>query len=135
MALCHWCDAEPHETWCPYYRRAERISSSDPVARAKWAEQSTKDGLPTYITSNTHCLACNAGMDMATGLTGDNKPESGDITVCLLCGHIMSFTADATLRELTDAEARDVADDPDILKIQKIRERLIAEDRARHRKS
>jgi len=51
----------------------------------------------------------------------DDKPASGDVTVCLYCGHIMAFAEDLSLRELTNEEAREVAGDKRILAIQRAR--------------
>jgi hypothetical protein len=52
-------------------------------------------------------------------------PRLGDITVCFYCGHIMGFTDDLQLRELTDEEIHKVAGDPIVIKIQAARAALL----------
>ena len=37
------------------------------------------------------CLGCGKFVDAATGVFGARTPESGDVTVCLYCGHLMVF--------------------------------------------
>lgn len=147
MTRCHWCNADvdrempngisPHATWCPYYRREERIREGSLAKMLAYAERQQKEGLPTHVMPLSKCLACGGAMNMATGVSNGNTsaPGPGDLTICLLCGHIMSYGPDQTLRELTDAEAHDAAGDKDILKVQEIRARRIAQDRARHSKS
>lgn len=65
------------------------------------------------------CLNCGQKLECASD--GDNSPNPGDVTVCLYCGHIMSFANDLRLRELTDAEVLAVAGDRRILAIQEAR--------------
>jgi hypothetical protein len=79
-----------------------------------------KLGTPRRIAAS-QCLHCGETLDGATSIDMDDAPDPGDITVCLLCGHIMAFADDMTLREPTDAEAKDAAGDPRILAIQAAR--------------
>jgi hypothetical protein len=73
-------------------------------------------------TPVTHCLACKCELDAATFAgPGDHTPEPGDVTVCFYCGHLMAFADGLTMRELTDAEMRQVAGDRTILAIQRAR--------------
>jgi len=78
----------------------------------------------TRLSPNT-CLACGGLLDAATGLFEANRPSSGDITLCLQCGHIMAFTDNLGFRELTDAEAHAVAGDKRILAAQAARHRVM----------
>jgi len=52
---------------------------------------------------------------------GDVRPGPGDITVCIMCGHVMGFCSDLTLRDLTSEEQVQVAGDPRILAVQRAR--------------
>jgi hypothetical protein len=68
------------------------------------------------------CLACGYLVDSVSNLTTDErKPQPGDISICLMCGHLMGFNLDLTVRELTDAEMYAAAGDKRILEIQKAR--------------
>jgi hypothetical protein len=68
------------------------------------------------------CLNCKAVNDGATCVgEEDGTPSPGSISVCGECGHIMIYDTDMTLRELTDKEMIDIAGDPRIITIQKIR--------------
>ncbi len=65
-----------------------------------------------------NCLGCGSTLDAATDPLGDGTPASGDMTICLYCGHLMAFGDDLALRELTGAEMIEVAGDKKILAIQ-----------------
>lgn len=43
-------------------------------------------------------------------------------TVCIVCGHVMGFNADGTIRPLTDAEMVQIAGDRRMLAIQRARQ-------------
>ncbi len=80
------------------------------------------------------CTNCGMVMDDATGVTdddhkGDIVPDPGDFTVCINCGHVMAFTNDLTLRDLTDIEIRMVAGDKRLIMIQQARANVLR-DRA-----
>jgi hypothetical protein len=66
-------------------------------------------------------------VDAATGVAEDGGPRPGNITICFACGHIMAFTSDMTLRELTGEEMRLVAGSPELIAVQKLR-RMRRED-------
>ena len=73
------------------------------------------------------CLACGKVLDAANVVSTDGQdyaPSSGDITICLGCGHVMAFDDDLKLREMTDAEAREIAGDRRMLAVQKARGEL-----------
>jgi len=87
------------------------------------------------------CTNCGELLDMATGVTEDlnDDPMPGVrecFTICIRCGHIMTFAEDLTLRDLTDEEALAVAGDKRMLAIQRaraivLRERAYVEDAIR----
>lgn len=61
------------------------------------------------------CLSCGRGLDASSMIgVGDEvvSPGEGDITVCLYCRHVMVYTADLSLRNLTDEEVVEIAGDP-----------------------
>lgn len=67
--------------------------------------------LPTTMMPLGVCLKCGQKLDAATPTRGMERPEPGDITICLQCGHRMAFTRGMRLRELTKAERRESAND------------------------
>jgi hypothetical protein len=67
------------------------------------------------------CLSCGKLFNMASDIDSDNEPSPDDITICLGCGHLMAFTDDMTVRELTSEEMHEVAGDPYILAMQRAR--------------
>jgi hypothetical protein len=69
----------------------------------------------TYETSPMKCLHCDKVMDRATGHNNDEAPQPGAIAICAYCGHIMMFDNNLSFREITDAEAVDIAGDPTVL--------------------
>ena len=79
------------------------------------------------------CTNCRYEMDAVTGISeteDDITPDSGAFTICIKCGHIMAFTDDLTLRDLTEEEIVKVAGDKRILVLQWAREQVMR-DRAR----
>lgn len=78
----------------------------------------------TTRLSPSTCPSCGKPNDSATSVGGDHKPESGDFTVCLECGHIMAYDDELKLRELTKDEQIEVAGDQRILAVQAGRKKL-----------
>jgi hypothetical protein len=70
------------------------------------------------------CPECGTELNMASSVGTKSKPEPGDMTVCLICGHYMAFDKDLSLRDLTDDEILDVAHDPRIVAIQNARKKV-----------
>jgi hypothetical protein len=68
------------------------------------------------------CLNCGFELDAAfdTSLV-ERSPRPGDATICIICGHLMVFGNDLTLRELTDEEIKKFAGDPRIVRAQQAR--------------
>ena len=80
----------------------------------------------TTRTRRTRCLNCGSVIDAALHVDlMPVKPRSGDVTICMECGHIMAFDGDLGMRPLTDAEMVAVAGDRNIVMAQ----RRIAEAR------
>lgn len=50
-----------------------------------------------HETNETECPSCGAKMDMVTGLTSDERPAIGDVSVCYYCAEVLEFvTVDPT---------------------------------------
>lgn len=68
------------------------------------------------------CPNCGKRLDAATCFTDPAaKPAPGDLTICFYCGHLMAFADDLRVRQLTDPEMVEVAGDPRILALQRVR--------------
>jgi len=73
-----------------------------------------------------HCLDCGKELDRVTHPTDPAaRPEPGDISICLSCGHVMAFAEDFTVRALTGKEMVEIAGDPRIMAIQKARAKVM----------
>lgn len=68
----------------------------------------------------SYCLNCGKKLNACSSATAESMPNPGDITICLYCGHIMSFSDDMSLCELNDDQIKEIAGNPDIIKHQKI---------------
>jgi hypothetical protein len=65
-------------------------------------------------------------MDRATNMfDGQQKPRAGDYTVCLKCGHLMSFTDDLRMSELTIAQMLQIGGDKRLLLLQRARGEVV----------
>lgn len=75
----------------------------------------------------SNCTACGHELDGATAID-DNilAPKSGDVAICIHCGHLMAMDDQLNLRNLTDEEMKEVAGDPRIITLQKARKALKA---------
>ena len=71
-----------------------------------------------YASTTRHtsspCLNCGALLDASSVYSQERRvrPGEGDITICLMCRHVMAYKADLSLRPLTDEEIVEVAGDP-----------------------
>lgn len=64
------------------------------------------------------CTNCGTELDGCASAADDDMPGADDFTVCSECGHVMAYTAEMTLRDLTDAEMIELAGDPVLLAAQ-----------------
>src|SRR5258706_4935128 len=56
-------------------------------------------------TVTESCPHCGALLNAATCITErDTNPEEGDYTICIVCGHLLVFAADLSLRLPTEIE-------------------------------
>lgn len=78
-------------------------------------------GTTTRI-EGTACTNCGKLQDACTVVNEENsRPNPGDCSICLECGHLMVFAADLTLRNPTDAEMHEMAGDKRIIDMQRLR--------------
>ena len=75
----------------------------------------------THRMSSVNSPSCGTRLDAATNVTSTQRPDPGDLTVCLRCGHLLAFDEQLKLRELNDAEIREAAGDRRLLAIQRVR--------------
>src|SRR5215469_11218449 len=87
-----------------------------------------------HETPASPCTNCGKILDAATGVTegnDDTVPSRHQkcFTVCIKCGHVMTFDGDLRLRDLTDEERIDIAGDKRLVAIQWARA-VVVRDRA-----
>lgn len=87
------------------------------MTRERW---NLNEPLRDEYVPGGHCLGCGKQLDGASAC-GGRGPQPGDTTICIYCGHLMAFADDLTFRALTDAEMIEIAGDPDVLLIQRLR--------------
>lgn len=68
----------------------------------------------TTFAAGTICPWCGARHALATGVSDENPPNDGDITLCVSCGEWAFFEAAAVggLRKPTYAEYEPIAESP-----------------------
>lgn len=71
-------------------------------------------------TRTFRCLDCHKTLDMALDVEGDAQPEPGDFTICIVCGHLMTFGHDMWPRNLTSEEQIKIAGNRKMLALQKL---------------
>ncbi|NEI52699.1 hypothetical protein GR217_34335 [Rhizobium leguminosarum] len=66
----------------------------------------------TAFPQATECPFCGANHDLATGVSGGDAPNDGDISLCVSCGEFAFFEAATPggLRKPTDAEFTMIAE-------------------------
>lgn len=70
----------------------------------------------TTRTPECHCLNCGAQLDAVTAAGHTNPPHAGALSVCLHCGAVMMLDRELQVRGVTEAEARAIAADPDLVR-------------------
>jgi uncharacterized protein with PIN domain len=78
-------------------------------------------GETTRVTES-RCTNCKKSVNSASPVDAvAGTPDPGDFTICIHCGHLMTFADDLALRDLTDDEMLEIAGDERILLVQKAR--------------
>jgi hypothetical protein len=62
----------------------------------------------TTETPECRCLNCRALLGAVTGVNNNERPEPGNLTICLRCGAVMLIADDLTARGLTEREMDDL---------------------------
>jgi len=83
-----------------------------------------KLGQDVKLENRPRCLDCGELLDGATAVESDGSPQTGDVTICIYCGHIMVYDKKLNFREPNTEEARQIAGDPRILAIQRARKAI-----------
>jgi len=69
----------------------------------------------SYVKPVILCLSCGEPIPEATNLTGGGGPQEGDVSLCLYCGHVATFTgAGNEIRRATPAEVVSAALNPTV---------------------
>ncbi len=55
-------------------------------------------------TTETSCPKCKTRLDAATSIDTRAQPKPGDVTICIECGLLMTFTPELDLRAMTNEE-------------------------------
>lgn len=63
-----------------------------------------KPPIHTVAVPMGKCSGCGYEMDRATAFRHDASPTPGDLTMCLECGLLHTFTEELTLKALSAAE-------------------------------
>jgi hypothetical protein len=71
-----------------------------------------------------NCLRCDSSLEGVACIGADAKANPNDTAICMVCGHVMAFADDLSLRELNDKEATDVAGDERLLAMQHVRGKM-----------
>ena len=79
----------------------------------------------TTRLAETKCLRCHHKLDAASCLADDAAvPKPGDITICIKCGYLMTFTDDLSFRDLTEEEVLEVTLDV-VSRFQRVRKAIM----------
>lgn len=77
-----------------------------------------------------HCPKCGYLMNKSTdAFSSSVKPTEGDVSMCLMCGNLMLFNADLSVREPTEAERRELSVLPQIVEVDIVRASVISNKR------
>lgn len=63
------------------------------------------------------CPGCCARLDAASGVTTDDSPELGDITVCIHCCALLRLAGDDRLELLRGDDRRSALEDPEVRRV------------------
>ena len=66
------------------------------------------------------CPSCGVWMDGATGITSDDRPDPGDLTICFYCVKVAVYDDDLTLRRPNAAEAAAAAANPKVIMARRV---------------
>lgn len=61
-----------------------------------------------HVMPEAKCPLCGHRFDRCTNVTGTNRPNTGDVSLCIQCGSALVFVADGTMRLATRDDLADV---------------------------
>jgi hypothetical protein len=67
------------------------------------------------FTPACRCPYCETKINGQMSTFEDARPAPGDFTLCIICGKVLAFRDDLTVRRLTPAEELDAARHPQIV--------------------
>lgn len=71
-----------------------------------------------HDTMPNRCPTCEHVLEAATGITTDDAPKPGDVTLCIYCAAILVFTDDLRVRLPKEEESNEFANDPRLMHTQ-----------------
>jgi hypothetical protein len=74
------------------------------------------------------CVACGAPNDGAMAPQHNAKPNAGDVSMCMYCGHLAIFRADLSVREATAAELAAIGNDQIIIRMLQLRRECFGDE-------
>ena len=78
------------------------------------------------------CPECGYVIEVTSGICNNaTKPRTGDISMCLGCGHLTLFNKDMTLREPSKEEALTISLMPEIIQAQLARAHIVGDKLAK----
>ena len=78
-----------------------------------------------------NCPMCECNLNAHTSMNGDYTPQSGDVTICVNCGVMLTFTDNLNLELLSDEAIRAVP--PETLSIiLQMQEKILRRARRQH---
>lgn len=67
------------------------------------------------------CPVCGSDNDAGSYYEDGEPLQPGDVSICWTCGHIAILATDFGLREPTAVEADELADDPAVAEVKRVR--------------
>lgn len=75
---------------------------------------------PEHDVTPNRCPNCTHILEEATGVTTDDAPKPGDVTLCIYCAAVLVFTDDMMVRLPTEEESNEFANNAELMHMQKI---------------
>lgn len=80
----------------------------------------TDETTPEHDVTPNRCPHCEHILEGATGVTTQNAPKPGDVTLCIYCAAVLVFQDDMRVRLPVEEEANEFASNGELMKMQKI---------------
>lgn len=73
--------------------------------------------MKTYNMPRCKCPTCESFVEAASNPFTKHAPTKGDVTMCLMCGALMAFRKNLTVRALNDEEILRAKADPRVQRL------------------